>query len=77
MPIDKKAVQERLKSFDFPGLFTQELGWDWHKATVTVSLGQQKHTLNAVAEKRGFVVFHYALPQDVRGFDYATLRCLR
>jgi predicted Rossmann fold nucleotide-binding protein DprA/Smf involved in DNA uptake len=27
MPIDRKAVQVRLKQFDFSGLFTQELGY--------------------------------------------------
>ena len=30
MPVDRKAVQDRLRQFDFPGLFTQEFGWDWH-----------------------------------------------
>ena len=34
MPLDKTAVLDRLKKFDFPGLFTQELGWDWYTSVV-------------------------------------------
>ena len=41
MPIDRKAVQERLKKFDFPGLFTQELGWDWYTTNLPITVDGQ------------------------------------
>jgi hypothetical protein len=58
MPLDKAAARHRIQHFDFPGLFTQELGWDWHKPTLPVSLAGRNFTIQAVAEKRGFVVWH-------------------
>jgi hypothetical protein len=69
--IDRKAVQDRLKKFDFSGLFTQELGWDWHTTNLTLMVDGQSLTLNAVAHKRGMVVYHCpsgigALPTENR-----------
>ncbi len=58
MPIDRKAVQERLKKFDFSGLFTQELGWDWHTTCLTITVDGQPLILNALAHKRGMVAYH-------------------
>ncbi len=53
MPIDRKAVQDRLKKFDPSGVFTQELGWDRHTPTLPITVDGQPLTLNAVAHKRG------------------------
>lgn len=73
MPIDRKAVQDRLKKFDFSGLFTQELGWDWHTTNLAITLDGQPLTLNAVAHKRGMVAYHCPAPAGVRIPEY-TLR---
>jgi hypothetical protein len=62
MPIDRKAVQDRLKKFDFPALFTQELGWYWHTNHLTITLDGQPLTSNAVAHKRGMVAYHCPSP---------------
>jgi hypothetical protein len=58
MPLDRPAARQRLQQFDFAGLFTQELGWDWHTATAPVAIASQDFTLQAIAHKRGFVVWH-------------------
>ena len=57
MPLNSARVRQYLKEFDFPGLFTQELGWDRHKATLEVTVDGCKFTLSAVAQKRGMVAF--------------------
>ena len=57
MALDRNAAKQRIKAFDFGGLFTQELGWDHHKGTLTLHLSDRDVSLNAVAEKRGFAVW--------------------
>lgn len=57
MALDRNASKQRIKAFDFGGLFTQELGWDHHKGTLTLHLSDRDVSLNAVAEKRGFAVW--------------------
>jgi hypothetical protein len=50
MALDRNAAKQRIKAFDFGGLFTQELGWDHHKGTLTLHLSDRDASLNAVAE---------------------------
>ena len=58
MTIDRDAVREALKSFDFSKLFIEELGWDRPPtAGVTVPLDGATFVLNPIAHKRGMVVF--------------------
>ena len=57
MPIDRQAVLDRLHAFDFSGLFTQELGWDWYTAETKVTAATVDLTLKGVAKKRGVHVF--------------------
>jgi len=47
--IDKPAIRERLRKFDFTGVFTQELGWDFPAAKVSVSVAGQGYPLLSVA----------------------------
>ena len=53
MQIDKKAIQDRLRKFDFTGVFTQELGWDFPPGNLTLTIAGQQVQLQAVAEKKG------------------------
>jgi hypothetical protein len=62
MPIDRPAARQRLQQFDFTGLFTQELGWDWYTAKVLCPTANQDFTLQSIAHKRGFVIWHCATP---------------
>ena len=65
MPLDRKAALDRLQKFDFSGLFTQELGWEWFTGSETITLKDQSFTLSGVAEKRGVQVF--LCPPDAAG----------
>ncbi len=57
MPVDRQAVLDRLRAFDFSALFTQELGWDWYTAETKITVGKVDITLKGIAEKRGVHVF--------------------
>ncbi|MGA7501424.1 MAG: DNA methyltransferase [Isosphaeraceae bacterium] len=74
MGIDKPAIRERLEKFDFTGVFTQELGWDFPAANVTVSVAGQVYSLLSVAQKRGVQVFQCQPGADGRIPDHATRR---
>jgi len=74
MDIDKPAIRERLQKFDLTGVFTQELGWDFPAANVTVSVAGQVCPLLSVAEKRGVQVLQCQPGADGRVPDYATRR---
>ena len=54
--INKQRFTQLIKSASFKELFN-ELGWDNLSLSVPVTLDDDKFTLNAVAEKRGFVIF--------------------
>jgi hypothetical protein len=46
-----------LQQFEFKALFTDELGWERHSASLRVSIEGVAYELHAVAEKRGMVAF--------------------
>ena len=46
--------------------YIDELGWDRHAATLTISVEGQRYTLHAVAQKRGLVVYTCAPDADRR-----------
>lgn len=75
MPFDRSAALDRLRKFDFSGLFTQELGWNWHKQTlhITVKNGAT-FALTAIAQQKGVVAYHLAVPSGAALPDYATRR---
>jgi hypothetical protein len=58
MPLDRNRCRPLLQSFDFTGLFIEELGWDTHKATHEIPLPGRSVRLEAIAHKRGFVAWH-------------------
>ncbi len=60
-----------LARFDFQRLFTEELGWDRHTATLAITIGPQTFSLRAVAEKRGMVAWLHAAPNGQRIPDRA------
>ncbi|MGQ9822765.1 MAG: Eco57I restriction-modification methylase domain-containing protein, partial [Thermogutta sp.] len=62
MPLNTARVKQYLKDFDVTNLFTQELGWDRHKATLEVTVDGRKFMLSAVAQKRGMVAFQCPAP---------------
>jgi hypothetical protein len=55
--INPSKVRDCLKSFDFPTLFRDHLGWDNHHARLDIAIGDTVFTLTAIAQKRGFVAY--------------------
>ncbi|MBI2917615.1 MAG: Eco57I restriction-modification methylase domain-containing protein [Chloroflexi bacterium] len=75
MAVVTTSIRQRLKDFDFQGLFIEELGWDQHRALpLVVTVNEGAFSLQAVAEKRGMVA--YVCQPDGQGAipDYATRR---
>ena len=56
-------ITQRLRDFDFAGLF-HELGWDRHRDRFPVDLDGTVWALDGVAEKRGFQVFRVRPGRD-------------
>jgi hypothetical protein len=50
-------LRQALQNRDFATLFIEELGWDRHQSQLSVTVGEQNFVLNAVAHKRGMVVY--------------------
>jgi hypothetical protein len=74
MPADHQKIHQRLKAFDFTGLFTQELMWN-HFPTrpLDVPVDGITYTLKPVAQ-RGMAVFECVPPSDAQFPKYASRR---
>jgi len=57
MAFDINSIRQKLKTFDLQKLFIEELGWDYHTATLEIQVESEIYLLNAIAQKRGMVVF--------------------
>jgi hypothetical protein len=57
MNFDTTTVRKCLKSFDFKTIFREHLGWNNHKETLDIKIGDSSISLTAFAEKRGFVAW--------------------
>jgi hypothetical protein len=55
--LDVARVRPLLQSFAFSSLFVEELGWDHYHSSIDVLVEGETHHLEAIAEKRGMVVF--------------------
>ena len=58
-PLDRPRVRQHLDNFDFRSLFIQELGWDHGGSNTEITVKDHTYSLQAVAQKRGFVVYLY------------------
>src|SRR5689334_21790262 len=57
MAVDTHNIRKHVHAFDFPTLFTEELGWDNYRLNQPIVVDGQTYQLNAAAEKRGMVAF--------------------
>ncbi|ESZ11300.1 Eco57I restriction-modification methylase domain-containing protein [Mesorhizobium sp. M0923] len=57
MDFNAANARKLLEQFDFASLFAEELGWDRHKAELSVVVSDETFTLRAAAEKRGAVAW--------------------
>ena len=75
MQINLRETRQYLKESEFENLFTQELGWDHHTQTLSVTVDETAYQLTAIAQKRGMIVFECpTVGTDGRIPDYATRR---
>ena len=74
MDFNAGNAKKRLEQFDFAKLFTEELGWDRHGATLAVPVSGVNYTLQAVAEKRGMVAWICEAPAGEKIPPRATRR---
>ena len=73
--LNERNTRQYLKESEFENLFTQELGWDHHTQTLSVTVDETAYQLTAIAQKRGMIVFECpAVGTDGRIPDYATRR---
>lgn len=74
MPVDFGRIQERVKAFDFVGLFTQELMWNhFPSRPLLVPVDGVTYELAPIAQ-RGMAVFLCIPPKDAAFPKYATRR---
>jgi hypothetical protein len=62
MPLDRNRCRPLLQNFDFRTLFIDELGWDTHRASLEIIIKNGEVRLDAICNKRGFVVWHCTTP---------------
>ncbi len=74
MTMNATSARQLLKDFNFRNLFTEELGWDRHNASLEVILSGQTWTLAAFAHKRGMVAYQCPTPQAASMPEYADRR---
>jgi len=57
MTLSVARVRHYLQDFNFESLFVDELGWDRHSASLSVTVDGQTYNLQGLAEKRGVQIF--------------------
>src|ERR1700734_3567940 len=74
MALNTSRARQLLAKGDLRSLFIEELGWDRHGAKLEITLAGSSLTLQALAQKRGMVAYHFATPSGQRLPDYAQRR---
>ena len=62
--LDRDKIRKHLENVDRRSLFIEELGWDHSGTTTEVTVGGRTLVLQAVAQKRGMVVYQYVAESD-------------
>ncbi len=72
MTLDRDRIREHLENCNLRSLFIEELGWDHGGTNTEVTVSGHTYALQAVAQKRGMVVYQY-LAASMDAFpDYPT-----
>ena len=58
-PLDRPRVRKHLEDFTLQALFIEELGWDHGGEDMEITAADKTFSLQAIAQKRGMVVFQY------------------
>ena len=70
--LDRDKIRKHLENFDLRSLFIEELGWDHGGTTTEVTIAGRIFVLQAVAQKRGMVVYQYVAKSDDAFPDHPT-----
>ncbi len=70
--LDRPRIREYLEKFDLRPLFIEELGWDRGGADMEVTVANATYALQAVAHKRGMVVYQYIADENDAFPDHPT-----
>ena len=70
--MNEARVKRYLREFTFRPLFLEELGWERHAGSISLTVDGQSYSLNAVAEKRGMVAYVCGPQADGNVPDYKT-----
>ena len=62
MSLDKQRVRMLLGQGDFQSIFIEELGWDRYSSPLEIAVASVPVRLQALAQKRGMVVYHCPTP---------------
>ena len=62
--LDRTQVGKHLENFTLQSLFIEELGWDHGGEDMEVSVADATFALQAIAQKRGMVVYQYRADSD-------------
>ena len=71
-PPDRDRIRKRLENGDLRSLFIEELGWDHGGTTTEATVTGRTFVLEAVAQKRGMVVYQYVAESDDAFPDHPT-----
>src|SRR5215207_2037416 len=67
-------IRRALQDFKLRGLFIEELGWEPHSDRRYIEVDDVHHELNAVAHKRGMVVYTHVTKAGTNMPDSSTRR---
>ena len=70
--LDRVRIKKYLENFDLRSLFIDELGWDHGGTDTEASVADRTFLLQAVAHKRGMVVYQYAAEEEDSFPDHPT-----
>ena len=70
--LHRDKIRKHLANFDLRSLFIEELGWDHGGTTTEATVAGRTFVLEAVAQKRGMVVYRYVADSDDAFPDHPT-----
>ena len=71
-PLNREKIRRHLEDFDLRSLFIEELGWDHGGADTEVTIADKTFALEALAHKRGLVVYQHIADTDDTFPDHPT-----
>ena len=70
--LNRDKIKKHLENFDLRSLFIEELGWDHGGTNIEATVAGSTFVLEAVAQKRGMVVYQYVAESDDAFPDHPT-----